>query len=95
MSASSLKEATEFKYWDIHKLCPTLTSKTERSLLTHRQLNRLQDSLKMIPEGVPLMCKSWEKERKSQCAFTDGAKVTNIIRSWYEASDAQGISSNQ
>ena len=69
MLASSLKDATEFKTWDIRKLRSVLTSKPEMLSLTHRQLNRLRDSLKLISEGVPLICKSWKKEKKVSVLF--------------------------
>ena len=69
MLTTSLKEADEFKTWNIRKLHTVLTIKTEMSLLTHNQLNRLHESLKLISENVPLICKSWKKEKKVSVMF--------------------------
>ena len=62
---SSLKNRNEFKTWDTEKLHVILTSKEEMGLLTHKHLNGLHESLKTNCEDVPVVCKSWKKDRKA------------------------------
>ena len=79
--ASSLKETAEFKTRDFQKLHTTLTSKTEMVLLAHKQLNCLHESLKLVSSDVPVVCKSWKKEKKVSVIFGFVNNVASPIES--------------
>ena len=62
-----LKQDSKFECYDSQYLFDLLKSKEKLTDLTHAQLNRLYEALHSVQSTVPVLRKSWNKEKKVDC----------------------------